>query len=105
MPKELTKALKESKKLLGIYSVSMKLYQICSNLLETEFYPAVIYFLSIFLNAFNSYYPQCYNPIIEKFISCLESSYPIKFLLAFAFYEISKSISKMIILCATIIVF
>lgn len=88
IPKELTCALNESKNLLGVYSVAMKLYSVCSMFLETEFYPAVIYFLSIFLNAFKSHYPQCYIAIIEKFACGLESSYPIKFPL---FRVLSKS--------------
>lgn len=96
IPKELTSALNESKNLLGVYSVAMKLYSVCSTFLETEFYPAVIYFLSIFLNAFKSHYPQCYIAIIEKFMCGLESSYPIKFPLCFAFYQNAKSITKMI---------
>ncbi|KAK8896470.1 hypothetical protein M9Y10_014370 [Tritrichomonas musculus] len=94
IPKELTSALNESKDLMVVYSVAMKLYSICTVFLETEFYPAVVYFLSIYLSEFSAHYWQCCLPAIHKFADGLDSSYPIKFPLAFAFYENSNLIHE-----------
>ncbi|OHT07158.1 hypothetical protein TRFO_01280 [Tritrichomonas foetus] len=87
IPKEFTKALNESRKILRSKDSVLKIYSICCEFLETENYPAIIYLLGIFTDKFSIYYKDSFNLIFEKFINGLESSYPIKFPIIFAINE------------------